>query len=220
MGKIPSGPLEVRLAATLFLLLIGLANLFGAWEVRNFSAFTPSGVAGSLAPAGVEGTGMPKHDMPMSGHEGHDHDMAAMGHEGHDMAAMGHEGHDMTASSGEKPISLETLDKPRHHIDRDLLVQDSHVHIPAYAMTAAFLALIVFGLKLSSRTRALLVLLAFAAPFLDFLGLWTAHLSRSASFVGGLLAVGGGFLMGLVYLVVLVSTLWQCWFHRQGETHA
>jgi hypothetical protein len=208
MGKIPSGPFEVRLAATLFLLLIGLADLFGAWEVRNFSAFTPSGVAGSLAPAGVEGTGMPKHDMPMSGHEGHD------------MAAMGNESHDMTASPAEKPISLETLDKPRHHIDRDLLVQDSHVHIPAYAMTAAFLVLIVFGLKLSSRTRVLLVLLAFAAPFLDFLGLWTAHLSRSAGFVGGLLAVGGGFLMGLVYLVVLVSTLWQCWFHRQGETHA
>ena len=209
MGKIPSGPFEVRLAATLFLLLIGLADLFGAWEVRNFSAFTPSGVAGSLAPAGVEGTGMPKHDMPMSGHEGHD--MAAMGHEGHDMTA---------ASAGRTPISLETLDKPRHHIDRDLLVQDSHVHIPAYAMTAAFLVLIVFGLKHSSRTRALLVLLAFAAPFLDFLGLWTAHLSGSAGFVGGLLAVGGGFLMGLVYLVVLVSTLWQCWFHKQGETHA
>ena len=208
MGKLPNGPLEVRLAATLFLLLIGLADLFGAWQVKNFASFTPSGVAGSLAPAGVEGTGMPKHDMPM------------IGHEGHDMAAMGNEVHDMTASSAEKPISLETLDKPRHHIDRDLLVQDSHVHIPAYAMTAAFLVLIIFGLKLSSRTRVLLVLLAFAAPFLDFLGLWTAHLSRSAGFVGGFLAVGGGFLMGLVYLVVLVSTLWQCWFQRQGETHA
>ena len=208
MGKIPSGPFEVRLAATLFLLLLGLADLFGAWEVKNFSAFTPSGVAGSLAPGGLESSGMAKHDMPMSGHEGHD------------MAAMGHEGHDMSAMSGEKPISLETLDKPRHHIDRDLLVQDSHVHIPAYAMTAAFLVLIVFGLRLSSRTRALLVLLAFAAPFLDFLGLWTAHLSRSAGFAGGLLAVGGGFLMGFVYLIVLVSTLWQCWFRRQGETHA
>ncbi|HEY6931007.1 MAG TPA: hypothetical protein VJA66_15140 [Thermoanaerobaculia bacterium] len=208
MGKIPSGPFEVRLAATLFLLLVGLANLFGAWEVRNFSAFTPGGVAASLAPAGVEGTGMSMHDMPMGGREGHD------------MSSMGHEGHDMTASSAEKPISLETLDRPRHHIDRDLLVQDSHVHIPAYAMTAAFLVLIVFGLKLSSRTRALLVLLAFAAPFLDFLGLWTAHLSRRASFAGGLLAVGGGFLMGLVYLIVLASTLWQCWLHRQGETDA
>jgi len=219
MGKIPSGPFEVRLAATLFLLLIGLANLFGAWEVRNFSAFTPGGVAASLAPAGVEGTGMPKHDMPMGGHEGHD--MATMGHEGHDISmGGGHEGHEMTAPSGETPISLETLDRPRHHIDRDLLVQDSHVHIPAYAMTAAFLVLIVFGLKLSSRARALLVLLAFAAPFLDFLGLWTAHLSRRASFAGGLLAVGGGYLMGLVYLIVLVSTFWQCWFHRQGETHA
>src|SRR5262249_56600868 len=110
------------------------------------------------AAAGGEAPGRPRHDMPMSGHEGHDR------------AAMGHEGHDMAASS-EKPVTLETLDKPRHHIDRDLLVQDSHVHIPAYAMTAAFLVLIAFGLRLSSRSRAILVLLAFAAPFLDFLGL-------------------------------------------------
>jgi hypothetical protein len=218
MGKIPSGPFEVRLAATLFLLLIGLADLFGAWQVRNFASFTPSGIAGSLATGSLETGGMSKHDMPMSGgHQGHD--MAAMGHEGDDLSmGGGHEGHD--TSSGEKPISLETLDRPRHHIDRDLLVQDSHVHIPAYAMTAAFLVLIAFGLRLSSRTRSLLVLLAFAAPFLDFLGLWTAQLSRSASFTGGILAVGGGFLMGLVYLIVLVLTLWQCWFHRQGETHA
>jgi len=207
MGKLPNGPLEVRLAATLFLLLIGLADLFGAWEVQTFSAFTPGGVAASLAPAGVEDTGMPKHDMPMSGHEGHD------------LAAMGHEGHDMAASS-EKPVTLETLDKHRHHIDRDLLVQDSHVHIPAYAMTASFLVLIAFGLRLSSRSRAILVLLAFAAPFLDFFGLWGAHLSRSGLVLWGLLAVCGGFLMGLVYLVILVVTLWQCWFHRQGEVHA
>ena len=79
----------------------------------------------------------------------------------------------------EKPITLETLDKPHHHIDRDLLVQDSHVHIPAYAMTAAFLALI---------------LLAFAAPFLDFVGLWGAHLSSGAGVAWGAVTVRLGFL--------------------------
>ena len=212
MGKIPSGPLELRLAATLFLLLIGLADLFGAWEVRNFSAFTPSGVADSVAPAGQEG-----HVMSMPGHEGHD--MSKSEHEGHDMSMPGHEGHEM-GSSGEKPISLETLDKPRHHIDRELLVQDSHVHIPAYAMTAAFLSLIVLGLRLSSRARAALIVLAFAAPFLDFLGLWAANLWSGVGVVWASVALAGGFLMSIVYLAVLVCTLWQCWFRRQGETHA
>jgi hypothetical protein len=215
MGKLPNGPFELRLAATLFLLLIGLADLFGAWEVKNFAAFTPSGVAGSLSPAGQQGPEMPMRDMPMSGHEGHD-----MPGSSAEKPMAGHEGHGMMESSAEKPISLETLDKPHHHIDRELLVQDSHVHIPAYAMTAAFLVLILFGLRFSSRARTVLVLLAFAAPFLDFVGLWGAHLWRRAGFGWGLLAVGGGFLMGLVYLVVLVSTLWQCWFQKQGEAHA
>jgi hypothetical protein len=203
MGKIPGGPLELRLAATLFLLLIGLADLFGAWEVRNFAAFTPSGVADSVAPAGREG-----------------HLMSMPGHERNDMSMPGHEGHDMGSSSGEKPIILEVLDKPRHHIDRELLVQDSHVHIPAYAMTAAFLSLIVLGLRLSSRARAALIILAFAAPFLDFFGLWAAYLWSGVGVVWATVALVGGFLMGLVYLAVLVCTLWQCWFRRQGETHA
>ena len=202
MGKIPGGPLELRLAATLFLLLIGLADLFGAWQVRNFSAFTPSGVADSVAPARREG-----------------HLMSMPGHKSHDMSMPGHEVHDM-GSSGEKPISLEALDKPHHHIDQDLLVQDSHVHIPAYAMTAAFLSLIVLGLRLSSRARAALIVLAFAAPFLDFFGLWAAYLWSGVGVVWATVALAGGFLMGVVYLVVLAFTLWQCWFRRQGEIHA
>jgi len=215
MGKLPGGPVEIRLAATLFLLLLGLANLFGAWEVRNFASFTPRGVAGAVASSGKAGQEM------TSGHDSHA--MTDSGHMGHDMSAAGHEGHDMSAGAPEeKPITLETLDKPHHHIDRDLLVQDSHVHIPAYAMTAAFLALIVFGLRLSSRARVVLVLLAFAAPFLDFVGLWGAHLSRGAGVGWGAVAVAGGFLMGLVYLTVLLLTLSQCWFRirKQGEIHA
>jgi hypothetical protein len=215
MGKLPGGPVETRLAATLFLLLLGLANLFGAWEVRNFASFTPRGVAGAVASSGKAGQVM------TSGHDSHA--MTDSGHAGHDMPATGHEGHDMSAgASEEKSITLETLDKPHHHIDRGLLVQDSHVHIPAYAMTAAFLALIVFGLRLSSRARVVLVLLAFAAPFLDFVGLWGAHLSSGAGVGWGAVAVAGGFLMGLVYLAVLVLTLSQCWFRirKQGEIHA
>ena len=184
MGKLPDSPLEVRLAATLFLLLLGVANLFGAWEVRNFSAFTPQGVAATVAPAG-------HHGMAMAGH------------------AM--------STASEMPADLDGLDRPRHVIDRDLLVQDTHVHVPSYALTAGALSLLVFGLALSSRVRTALVLAAFAAPALDFLGLWGAHLLPAAGTFFGALTVVGGFAMGFTYLLVLLATLSQCWLNRPQE---
>jgi hypothetical protein len=187
MGRLPDAPLEVRLAATLFLLLLGLANLFGAWQVRNFAAFTPRGVA------------------------------AAVGPEGREHAA--HDAHDAHGNMGETPIDLDALDQPRHRIDRQLLVQDSHVHIPVYAITAALLAAILFGLRLSSRGRVGLVLLLFAAPFLDFAGLWGAHLGEAPLFWGSV-AVAGGFAMGAAYLIVLGLTLSQCWFRRTEKQNA
>ena len=184
MGKLPESPFEVRLAATLFLLLMGLANLFGAWQVGNFASFTPSGVAGAFR-------------------------------------SSEHEGHSMPAGvSGEKPINPASLNDQPHRISRELLVQDSHVHLPVYAMAAAFFVLILFGLRLSQRVRIVLVLAAFAAPVLDFAGLWGAHLWSERGRLWGAVAVFGGFLMGLVYLIVLALTLKQCWFSRQGEDHA
>jgi len=186
MGKLPGSALEVRLAATLFLLLLGLANLFGVWEVRNFASFTPEGVASAVG---------------------------ASGHERHGMSG---------AAAGEKPVDVETLNEPKHHIDRELLVQDSHVHIPVYAITAAFLALIVFALRLTSGSRVALVLLAFAAPLLDFVGLWGAHLWSESGRLWGAVAILGGVLMGLVYLAVLGLTLKQCWLSNseKGEADA
>jgi hypothetical protein len=184
MGRLPESSLEVRLAATLFLLLLGLANLFGAWEVANFAAFTPRGVAATVGPS--------------------DH--------------MNHE--PSPPEVGEKPIDISRLNAPRHVIDRDLLVQDSHVHVPVYAMTAALLALIVFGLRLSSRARSTLVLLAFAAPFLDFVGLWGAHLDPRHGSSWGAVTVFGGGLMGIVYLVVLTLNLEQCWFQKWRKRDA
>ena len=41
MGRLPDSAVEARLAATLFLLLLGMADVFGAWQVRQFAAFTP-----------------------------------------------------------------------------------------------------------------------------------------------------------------------------------
>jgi hypothetical protein len=187
MGKLPQSPFEVRLAATLFLLLLGVADAFGAWEVKNFAAFTPAATAATVAPE-------EHHAMSMA------------------------PGMSMSMAM-EHPVDLATLDRPHHVISRDLLVQDTHVHIPAYALTAAALALVVFGLRLASRTRSLLVLLAFGAPGADFAGLWGAHLLPAHGTAFGALTVAGGFSMGLAWACVTLVTLVQCWWrrHPQGE---
>jgi hypothetical protein len=187
MGRLPQSPPEVRLAVTLFLCLLGVADFFGAWQVKNFAAFTPRGVASTVAPAA-------SHPMAM-------------------------ECCNVTEVE-EKPVEPSSLDRPSHHIERELLVQDTHVHVPVYALTAAFLALILFGLRLSSRLRVGLVLLAFAAPFLDFAGLWGAHLVADRGALFAAIAVGGGFAMGLCYCVVLVLAIAQLWFFRKEKIHA
>jgi hypothetical protein len=187
VGQLSESALEVRLAVTLFLLLIGLADLFGAWQVSNFASFTPRGVAAVVMP-------QERHEMPMACC--------------------------MSSSLAELPVEPESLNKPAHRIERELLVQDTHVHIPVYAMTAAFLALIVLGLRMSSPRRVLLILLAFAAPFADFAGLWGAHLfPRAGALLGGL-AVAGGFAMGICYAIILVVALRQFWFPRKESRHA
>lgn len=183
MGKLPGSVLEVRLATTLFLLLLGLSDLLGAWQVKNYAGFSPQSVAATVAPE-IHEMG-PHQEMGM-----------------------------------EMPIDISSLNAPRHRIDRELLVQDSHVHVPIYAMTAALLALVVFGLRLSSSVRVGLIFAAFAAPAFDFAGLWGAHLWSAAGKFWGGVAVAGGFLMGLAYLVVLVLAIVQCWFRREGEQNA
>jgi hypothetical protein len=186
LGRLPDSPPEVRLAAILFLLVLGVADAFGAWQVANFASFAPRGVAATVAP------------------------------EGHHPLAM----ECCTFSAvGEKPIRPEELDATGHRIERALLVQDTHVHVPVYAMTAAFLALLIFGLRMSSRARVGLVLLAFAAPVADFAGLWGAHLAPAAGTAFGALAVAGGFSMGICYLLVLIVSLAQLGFPRKEKAN-
>lgn len=175
LGRLPESPREVRLAVTLFLLVLGAANLFGAWQVANFASFTPTGVARTVATA-------PKEQATST-----------------------------STKAMETPVDLASLDRPQHRIHRELLVQDTHVHLPTYAMAAAFLSLVVLGLRMSSGARSTLISLAFAAPVADFAGLWGAHLLPGAGTAFGALAVAGGFAMGLVYLAVLVLTIRQCW---------
>ena len=124
------------------------------------------------------------------------------------------------STSAETPVSPETLDVTEHHIDRELLVQDPHIHVPVYAMAAAMLALVVLGLRLSSRARSALITLLFAAPTLDFAGLWGAHLWPGEGSAFGALAVGGGFLMGAAYLVVLGVAVFQLWIRKKESSHA
>ncbi len=50
MSRLPQSPLEVRLAVTLFPGLLGVADFFRAWQVPSFAAFTPRGVAATVAP--------------------------------------------------------------------------------------------------------------------------------------------------------------------------
>jgi hypothetical protein len=186
LGRLPESPFEVRLAATLFLLVLGVADVFGAMQVASFASFTPAGVARTVA-------GRP--DQPGAGPGSTSGSTVAT----------------------ETPINLADLDRTEHHIHRELLVQDTHVHLPAYAMTAALLAVIVLGLRLPSRGRSALIALAFAAPFADFTGLWGAHLFPGVGVAFGTLAVAGGFAMGLAYLAVLALTLSQCWLTGAKE---
>lgn len=182
MGRLQHAPFEVRLAATLFLLLLGVADFFGGWEVKNFADFSPRGVAATVREE-----------------EG-----------GRTMAMCEH----CSSMAAEHEVDLASLDKPRHTIGRELLIQDTHIHVPAYALTALALSLIVFGLALPSRGRSAVVLLAFAAPFADFVGLWGAQLWPRRGVLFGGMTVAGGFSMGLAYLAVLLLTLAQCWLPR------
>jgi len=186
LGRLPESPPEVRLAALLFLLVLGVADAFGAWQVANFASFAPRGVAATVAPPGHHPLAMECCNF---------------------------------SAEGEKPIRPEELDVPTHRIERALLVQDTHVHVPVYAMTAAFLALLIFGLRMPSRARVVLVLLAFAAPVADFTGLWGAHLFPAHGAAFGLLAVVGGFAMGVCYLVVFLLSCAQLIGPRKERTY-
>src|SRR5262249_38777761 len=73
----------------------------------------------------------------------------------------------------EHPMTLAQFGTTEHHtVDQDLLVQDTHVHVPMYGVIAATLALVVLGLGLSRTTGYALITLLFLAPWLDFAGMW------------------------------------------------
>ena len=114
----------------------------------------------------------------------------------------------------EHPMSMDQFATPEvHGVDTDLLIQDTHVHVPMYGVIAAALSLVVVGLSLSQGWALALITLLFAAPWLDFAGMWLTK------FVSGRFAAVtliGGWAMGVGYLAVTALAIHHMWLRRRG----
>lgn len=118
----------------------------------------------------------------------------------------------------ERPIDLSQAlaGEEFHQIDTRLLVQDTHVHVPVYALIALSLCCIAMGLRWRPRFDVVLVFALFSGPVLDFLGMWlTKFVADGFAF----LTLLGGWLMAAAYLVVALTAIWQIWFET-GDSPA
>ena len=115
----------------------------------------------------------------------------------------------------ERPVSMAEMGEEMHHVDRDLLVQDTHVHMPMYAVIAACLSVITLGLAVPRWTGLAIIALLFAAPWLDFVGMWLTKL-MSPRFA--IVTLAGGWAMALGYTIVAALALWQMWSPRREGT--
>ncbi len=114
----------------------------------------------------------------------------------------------------ERPIDLdqELGEEEVHRIDRRLLIQDTHVHVPVYALIALALAAVALGLDWPRGTEALVVLALFAGPALDFGGQWLTKLVADGF---SYMVLSGGWLMAGSYTVVAANAVWQMWFRKK-----
>lgn len=111
----------------------------------------------------------------------------------------------------ERQVSMAEMGEEQHHVDLKLLVQDTHVHLPMYGILAATLAVIALGLTIPRWAGLALITLLFAAPWLDFAGMWLTKLvSPGFAFV----TVAGGWAMALGYTVVATLATYQMWWRR------
>ena len=111
----------------------------------------------------------------------------------------------------EQPISLAEMAEEQHHVDRDLLVQDTHVHMPMYAVIAACLSVIALGLAMPRWAGLSIIALLFAAPWLDFAGMWLTKLT-SPGFA--IVTLAGGWAMALGYVIVAAIATYQMWWRK------
>jgi len=111
----------------------------------------------------------------------------------------------------ERPVSMAQMGEEQHHIDINLLVQDTHVHMPMYAVIAACLSVIALGLALPRWAGLAIIALLFAAPWLDFAGMWLTKLvSPGFAFV----TLAGGWAMALGYTIVAALATYRMWWRR------
>ena len=113
----------------------------------------------------------------------------------------------------ERPVSMAEMGEEQHHVDLNLLVQDTHVHMPMYAVIAAALSVIVLGLALPRGLGFGLIALLFAAPWLDFAGMW---LTKCVSPSFAILTLAGGWAMALGYTIVAALATYQMWWRKPG----
>jgi len=111
----------------------------------------------------------------------------------------------------ERPVSMAEMSEEQHHVDRDLLVQDTHVHMPMYAVIAACLSVIALGLAMPRWAGLSIIALLFAAPWLDFAGMW---LTKLASPRFAVMTLAGGWAMALGYTIVAVLATYQMWWRK------
>lgn len=120
-----------------------------------------------------------------------------------------------TTMVSEHAVSMAEMGEETHHVDMNLLVQDTHVHMPMYAVIAAALSVIVLGLSISRAMGLALIALLFAAPWLDFAGMW---LAKIASPRFAIVTLAGGWAMALGYTIVAAVAMWQMWLGRKPNS--
>jgi hypothetical protein len=177
---------RVKWLVTCLLGTFGLAYLFGAWMVSMYAGFTPDRVAATYAP--------PKEAMTMQ---------------------MPPESTMVVEHVVDASVFAVGDTAGTHLVDRKLLVQDTHIHLPMYGVIAAALSVIVLGLALSPAWSFTLITLLFAAPWLDFAGMW---LTKLASPHFAIVTVAGGWAMGAGYTIVAFLAVRRMWFSRIERT--
>jgi len=112
----------------------------------------------------------------------------------------------------ERSVSMAEMGEETHHVDMNLLVQDTHVHMPMYAVIAAALSLVTLGLTLPRWGGLAIITLLFAAPWLDFAGMW---LTKLVSPRFAIVTLAGGWAMALGYTIVAALATYQMWWRNR-----
>jgi len=113
-----------------------------------------------------------------------------------------------------RPMSMADFAQPEvHTVDTNLLIQDTHVHVPMNGVIAAALGVVVLGLSLRRPWALGLITLLFAAPWLDFAGMW---LTKFVSPRFAVLTLLGGWAMGGAYFIVTALAVYQMWWSPKG----